>query len=220
MILDFSGLEQLWEQAGGQPNLAPTMAAIAEAESGGDTASLNDNPSTGDYSVGPWQINYFRDLYAPRAARYGTPNQLIANPVLDAKAAVDLAGGGSGLSNWTTYTSGAYRQYMPGGSAAPVGNGGGGGGVVGTVKSIGSGIASIPGDVGGFLSKLNPVSGVEGAIRDAAGAAFSWGARLGASGIGLALIVLGLNRAFGVSDRIHSTMETAGKAAEAGAMVA
>lgn len=33
--------------------------AVAEAESGFDPANLNDNPSTGDYSIGCFQINIY-----------------------------------------------------------------------------------------------------------------------------------------------------------------
>lgn len=113
-------LEGLWLQAGGQASLAPTMAAIAEAESSGNTTALNDNPATKDYSVGPWQINYYGSLLAPRTAEFGSPNELLANPLLDAKAAVSLAAGGQGLSNWSTYNSGAYRGYLGAlGSTAP-----------------------------------------------------------------------------------------------------
>ena len=206
--LDFTQLEQLWEQAGGSAPLAPKMAAIAEAESGGRTDALNNNPSTGDYSVGPWQINYFGALYAPRAARYGTPQQLIANPVLDAKAAVDLAGNdGSGLSNWTTYTSGAYKNYFPGGpgaaTAASSSGGGGGGFSLNPLRW--------PGEI------FDSFTGWQGRL---AADVFSWAARLGASAVGAALIVVGLNRAFGVTDRISGDLQTAAGAAKAGAEVA
>lgn len=98
-------------QAGGSPAYAPTMAGIALAESGGRTDALNDNPSTGDYSVGPWQINYYGSLLQPRTRRYGSPDALRSNPLLDAKAAVDLASGGAGLDNWSTYKSGEYIKY-------------------------------------------------------------------------------------------------------------
>lgn len=121
--LSFAQIEQLWEKAGGSPSLAPTMAAIALAESGGNPQALNNNPSTGDYSVGLWQINYYGNLLSSRTQRYGPPSLLQSNPLANAKAAVDLAQGGNGLGNWTTYTSGAFRQYLGGSSGGPAAGG-------------------------------------------------------------------------------------------------
>jgi hypothetical protein len=112
--LSFSQIEQLWVSNGGSQMLAPIMAAIAMAESGGNTDALNNNPSTGDYSVGLWQINYYSNLLGPRTQKYGSPSNLQSDPNLQAKAAIDLAGNGSGLGNWTTYTSGKYRAYLQG----------------------------------------------------------------------------------------------------------
>ena len=111
---NFGQLEQLWTSNGGSPSLAPTMAAIALAESGGNSASLNNNPSTGDYSVGLWQINYYGNLAGPRTQAYGAPAALQADPNAQAKAAISIAGDGSGLANWSTYKSGAYKQYLNG----------------------------------------------------------------------------------------------------------
>lgn len=109
--LSYSQLRALWIQAGGAPELASTMAAVAMAESTGRVNALNDNPSTGDYSVGLWQINYLGDLRASRTAQFGTPELLRSDPLANAKAAVALAGDGSGLGNWPTYTGGAYKAY-------------------------------------------------------------------------------------------------------------
>lgn len=116
--LSYAQLKGLWLQAGGSPKIADTMAAVALAESGGRTDALNPNGATGDYSVGPWQINYYGNLRPGRTARYGTPEQLLANPLLDAKAAVDLAGTGGGLGNWSTYNHGTYQRYLNGSTPA------------------------------------------------------------------------------------------------------
>jgi hypothetical protein len=88
------------------------MAGIALAESGGNTLAHNGNASTGDNSFGLWQINYFGNLAPDRTKRYGTPDQLLADPNRQAQAAISLAAGGKGLSNWTTFTSGAWKQYV------------------------------------------------------------------------------------------------------------
>jgi hypothetical protein len=98
--LSYQQIETLWTNNGGDPRWAPLMAAIAEAESGGNTQALNNNPSTGDYSVGLWQINYFQSLMLPRTQKYGSPAYLQATPDAQAKAAVDLFAGGAGASNW------------------------------------------------------------------------------------------------------------------------
>jgi lysozyme-like protein len=110
--LSYAQLRGLWIQAGGNPALASTMAAIALAESGGSINALNDNAATGDYSVGPWQINYYGDMRVPRTKQFGSPDKLRSDPLANAKAAVALASGGSGLSNWTTFTSGAYEAFF------------------------------------------------------------------------------------------------------------
>ncbi len=110
--LSFTQIEQLWVSNGGSAVMAPVMAAIAIAESGGRTDAHNGNAATGDDSYGLWQINYFGSMLQGRTAKYGSPQQLVADPNLQARAAVALAGNGSGLSNWTTYTSGAYKAPL------------------------------------------------------------------------------------------------------------
>lgn len=89
------------------------MAAIAMAESGGNPYAHNSNAATGDDSYGLWQINYYGSLRASRTARYGPPESLY-DPVKNAKVALDLLGSsGSGITNWSTFNSGAYRKYLP-----------------------------------------------------------------------------------------------------------
>ena len=123
----YAKLRALWIEAGGDPNLASTMAAVALAESGGKVGAVNDNPKTKDYSVGLWQINYYGNLRQARTQRYGSPETLRADPLANARAAVSLAGqGGSGLGNWTTWKSGAAAARTPKGQPIllPVAGGG------------------------------------------------------------------------------------------------
>lgn len=77
------------------------MTAIAERESSFNPGAFNNNPSTGDYSVGLWQINYYGNLAQSRTQAYGTPQALLSNPQAQASAAYNLAGGNSlsGLSS-------------------------------------------------------------------------------------------------------------------------
>lgn len=100
--LSFAQIEDLWDQAGGNPGWAPLAAGIAEAESGGDSGALNNDPSTGDYSVGLWQINYYGDLLGPRTQEYGSPSNLQASPAAQAQAAVELSSNGADWQPWET----------------------------------------------------------------------------------------------------------------------
>jgi LysM repeat protein len=86
-----SGLEQLWEQAGGNSADAFMAAEIAMAESGGNPNAISP---TDDYGL--WQIN----------ASNGSLATL--NPSANARSAVILSDNGANWGPWTTYTSGAY----------------------------------------------------------------------------------------------------------------
>lgn len=145
-VLTYNQIENLWVKNGGDPKLAPTMAAIAFAESAGNTQAHNGNASTGDDSYGLWQINYFNGLYPSRTARFGSPQQLLSDPNRQAQAAVALAQGGRGLSNWSTYTSGAYKRYLAGGGLGGVIHAIGNAPIIGGVVSpnqIGTGVGDV-----------------------------------------------------------------------------
>jgi LysM repeat protein len=90
--LSCSGLEALWEAAGGAHGEAFMAAEIAKAESGGNQFALSP---TNDY--GYWQIN-------------GSHGAAMAtfNPMGNAKAAIAISDDGRDWGAWTTYTSGAY----------------------------------------------------------------------------------------------------------------
>lgn len=105
-IYSFAQLEALWIQAGGSRALAPTMAAIALAESSGNPGSVNAKDNGGKQtSWGLWQISD------------GTHNMPVANildPNVNAKQAVAKYKV-QGLSAWGTYTSGKYREFLKNG---------------------------------------------------------------------------------------------------------
>ena len=90
--LGCSGLEALWEAAGGSHGEAFMAAEIAMAESGGNQYALSP---TDDY--GYWQIN----------ASHG-PAMATFNAIGNAKAAIAISDDGTDWGAWTTYTSGAY----------------------------------------------------------------------------------------------------------------
>jgi len=91
--LSCSGLEKLWEQAGGSSGEAFMAAEIAMAESGGRQYAYSP---TNDY--GYWQIN----------GSHG-PAQATFNPLGNARAAIAISDNGHNWYAWTTYTSGAYE---------------------------------------------------------------------------------------------------------------
>lgn len=107
--LTYSQLEGVWIQAGGQASLAPLMAAIALAESGGNPNSLNatDNGGT-QSSFGLWQIS--TGTHTPPASNWN-------DPVENARLAIGKLHS-QGLAAWGTYTSGAYKPFLKNGVPA------------------------------------------------------------------------------------------------------
>jgi LysM repeat protein len=89
--LGCSGLEELWEEAGGSAAQALTAASIAMAESSGQQYATG---AAGER--GYWQIN-------PDHGSLST-----YDPLGNAKAAVIISDDGTNWTPWTTYTSGAY----------------------------------------------------------------------------------------------------------------
>ena len=91
--LGCSGLEALWESAGGAKSEAFIAAEIAMAESGGQQYAVSP---TNDY--GYWQIN---GSHGPSMATF--------NPYGNARAAIIISNDGTNWGPWTTYVTGAYR---------------------------------------------------------------------------------------------------------------
>jgi hypothetical protein len=91
--LGCSGLEALWDAAGGNPGDAFMAAEIAEAESGGRQYALSPTDD-----VGYFQIN---QSHGPALATY--------NALGNARAAVLISDDGTNWSPWTTYTEGLYE---------------------------------------------------------------------------------------------------------------
>jgi LysM repeat protein len=89
--LGCTGLEHLWESAGGAHRAAVTAASIAMAESSGRQFA------TGPYGErGYWQINPIHGALSTY------------RPWGNARAAVILSHNGTNWSPWTTYVDGAY----------------------------------------------------------------------------------------------------------------
>lgn len=128
--LTHAQLVTLWEAEGGNPLVADVAAAIAQAESGGcqyaKAGPTDDRPvkectyrqTTTESSYGLWQINRMaHPTYSPDS---------LYTPVGNAQAAIAISGNGASFQPWTTYTNGAYKQYLqtiPGPFPGPVGGG-------------------------------------------------------------------------------------------------
>ncbi|MHB1595383.1 MAG: transglycosylase SLT domain-containing protein [Streptosporangiaceae bacterium] len=101
----YGQLQRLWLNAGGNPQLAPTMAAIAEQkESGGWNGAWNSSGATG-----LWQIEW------PGSAPPGWSRERLFNPLENAKAAARLSGNSmSGIqSNWAGDLNGLQVPGTP-----------------------------------------------------------------------------------------------------------
>lgn len=102
--LTYAQLEGLWIQNGGSPATAPVAAAIAEAESGGNPASTSANPDGGT-NVGLWQLD-------TKGKGAGLSAAQLADPNVNASAAVGGSRNGADWSAWQTYASGAYKAFL------------------------------------------------------------------------------------------------------------
>jgi lysozyme-like protein/LysM domain-containing protein len=89
--LSCSGLEHLWDSAGGNPAKAFIAAEIAMAESGGNQYATGQAGERGYWQIHP-DHGYLSTYNA-----YG-----------NARAAVIISNDGNNWSPWTTFTSGAY----------------------------------------------------------------------------------------------------------------
>ena len=89
-----------------------TAVAVALAESGGDPRAHNATPP--DDSYGLWQINMLGSLGPARRDQFDIEsNRELFQPAENAESAkqvFDDAGGS--WRPWSTYTNGAYRQYL------------------------------------------------------------------------------------------------------------
>lgn len=99
-------------QAGFRGEALITAVAVAHAESGFDPSNVGDVNLTqpGEQSVGLWQINYRPTRDSATGTRSPTAN---LDPLTNARNAYTISGGGSNFRPWSTFTSGAYKQYLP-----------------------------------------------------------------------------------------------------------
>jgi hypothetical protein len=141
MAYTLAQLESIWKQAAAGTKYdssawATLMAAIALAESSGNPEAVNatDNGGT-QSSYGLWQIS--TGTHTPPASNWN-------DPTVNAHLAIGKLNS-QGLGAWGTYTSGAYRQYLGGASAASL------------PQTAGSPTGTVQAETSG-LDILNPLS--------------------------------------------------------------
>lgn len=116
--LSIGTLVGLAKAAGFNDRDARIMAAIAMAESGGNSTAHNPNAATGDNSYGLWQINMLGGMGPERRRQFGIgSNAQLFDPATNAMAARRIHQS-QGFGAWSVFRSGAYRQFLPGAVAA------------------------------------------------------------------------------------------------------
>lgn len=141
MSYSFSDLFNINRQAGFDPVSAGVGAAIELAESGGNPKAVGDQGT----SYGLWQIHL--------PAHPDVSVACAEDPVCATKAAFGISSRGTNWAPWSTFTSGAYRQYLGGtDSLPPLPN-----------------PAQAAGDIGGALQGLaGSIAGIPAGIANAA----------------------------------------------------
>jgi hypothetical protein len=111
-------LYDLARTAGLSPTAAVVAAAVALAESGGNTAAVGDvSLQTGTWgpSIGLWQIRSLKADYGTGRARDAAR---LADPAFNARSMVEISSKGANWRPWSVFTSGKYRQHLDTVSAA------------------------------------------------------------------------------------------------------
>lgn len=135
-----------------------TAVAVALAESHGDPSQVGDvGLQTGTWgpSVGLWQIrslNPGHGTAAEQAERNQTAN---LDPATNAANAYQISNQGTNFNPWSTYTSGAYHQFLNRASTAANQVTSGTGAATGTGATNGSGAATGSGAASGGNSSAS-----------------------------------------------------------------
>lgn len=169
----YAQLEELWIQNGGNRAAAPIAAAVAMAESGGDSQASNSN-TNGSTDRGLWQIN---SVHGAQSTFDVTGN---------VKAAIAISNNGSNWQPWVTFMTGAYKKFLSPTTAPATGALQTGGisttGI--TIPGVGGGI-SVSGLVTSAVNALLGMLGL-GSLKDMA-------ERAGLIILGFALVILGIH---------------------------
>jgi hypothetical protein len=106
-------IASLLKQQGFAPDKIPLMTAIGLAESSGNPNAFNDNPNTGDKSLGIFQINTYGALGPARIKEFGLKSrEELFDPTVNARAAKRILES-QGLGAWSVYKGGQYKKFLP-----------------------------------------------------------------------------------------------------------
>lgn len=138
-------LESAWIRNGGPRSTAALAAAIAAAESKRGAEPYGDRGlgGVGFTSFGPWQI------HTPAHPQYD-PHRLVTDLNYSAKAAVEVSNGGRNFEPWTTFKTGAYRQYYGKSGQS---------GLLGEIGKVIGGLPIFPGGGGPITEKAAEAGG-------------------------------------------------------------
>ena len=110
-----SQLAGLLRQEGFSEEVIPTFIAISQAESGLNPRALNPDTSTGDYSLGLFQINMLGKMGEERRRQFGLKaNEELYDPRTNVRAAKAIYDS-QGLRAWSVARgkNPIYKQYLP-----------------------------------------------------------------------------------------------------------
>lgn len=158
----YAELKSLAQSAGFSGSDVDIAAAVAMAESGGNSRSYN--PVGRDDSYGLWQINMKGSLGPDRRKKFGiSSNAALFEPAVNARAA-KMIKDDSGWAAWTTYTRGTYKKFLkPGIAASPTDttdtaasadDGSLVGGIKASVNALGENIFKTGANIGGIFVAL------------------------------------------------------------------
>lgn len=101
------------QQAGFTGDALRTAYAVTRAESSGRPRAYNGNVGTGDQSYGILQINMLGKLGPARRKQFGLKsNDELYDPVINAKVAFQMSGGGKNWRPWSAWKNGSYRKHL------------------------------------------------------------------------------------------------------------
>lgn len=106
-VLTYAQMEGYAIKAGWPRSEAPIVAAIGEAESGGNTDAVNPRDNNGRQSSFGW-LQISNGTHSPPSPNWADPATNAALGYAKYKAAGDK------FTDWGTYDSGAYRSYVQG----------------------------------------------------------------------------------------------------------
>ena len=89
------------------------ITAVSLAESSGDVYAIGSGSA---HSIGLAQINSIAQHSL--LSKLGIDIKELFNPLVNLKVAYAVSNGGTDFSPWTTYNSGAYKQFLPVASSA------------------------------------------------------------------------------------------------------